>query len=190
MTQRGHDFQSARLSVDLGNRYVELIRSTPMQFLDTIQIAIPNLLLVNCGLLSQDRFWKRELSDLGPTLAFTEPAKQTALKVWAQDPRVAADWKALQTLREKFPKDRSGEYSAPDYLALKAWRPVVRAAHRRAERHRLLICLEVDPAYWDNLPIETLDRLTKEHTAWKRRFAALTRARIRREERAKRSQPT
>jgi hypothetical protein len=67
-------------------------------------------------------------------------------------------------LREKHPKESTPELSIPERVALKDWSPAVRAAQRRLEGHRVIICLEVNPAYWDDLPIEQLERLQTKRT--------------------------
>ncbi|MCI4331372.1 MAG: hypothetical protein L3K19_05945 [Thermoplasmata archaeon] len=167
LTARGVDYAPARLSIEIANKIATEIRSTPSEAMHVTAIGTPTLLLVNCGPLRKDVHGRRLLME-GPTMGFTRPAQETALQIWAQNPRVAADWKALRTLRERFPMDRSRPFTAPEYVALKAWPPPVRRAHRRTEKHRVIICAEVNPAHWDNLPIDRLEQMGSEYARHQR----------------------
>jgi hypothetical protein len=168
VTPRGADFWDARLSVEIAKDFARAILTTSEDREHVTQLGAPTLLIVNCEPIRKDFLGLRLLLD-GPTMGFTAPARATALQVWAQNPRFVADWKALQTLRREFPRDTSHPFTTPEFLALKAWKPAVRRAYRKVEKHRLVFCVEMNPAYWDNLPIEELEQLRKEYVVAKRK---------------------
>jgi hypothetical protein len=177
ITTRGADYWASRLSIELANGFSEAIRSTPDERKHVTNIGMPTVLLVNCGPIRKDSIGLRRLIE-GPTLGIRKAAQEIALEIWAQSSRVAADWKALQTLRQKFPRDESRVFTTPEWLALKEWPVPVRRAHRKVEKHRVLICLELNPAYWDNLPIDRLDQKREEYADLQRqRKHALARRR-------------
>lgn len=179
LTKAGAEFWDARLSLELAHRTVAAINSTPGARIHVPQVGTPTLLMVNIEPVRHDHVGLRLMLE-GPSIALAEPAKRTALREWARNPRIIPDWKALHTLRDKHPRDNTGEYTIPEMLALKPWHPDVRRAHRRAERHRVLLVLDLNPAYWDNLPIDELQRLREEYlAARRRRDRAFARARAR-----------
>lgn len=184
LTAFGREYYDARLSIELANRLGRSVVETPSPRKHVTQLAVPTVLLVNTESLRDDHLLRRELMENpGPTMGFTRPAQETALHAWAANSRIIADWKALHALREKHPRDNSGGYTIPQMLALKPWHPSVRAAHRRLERHRMIIVLEVNPANWDDLPIERLGELRKEHLHRKRGWDAARRRYLRTERR-------
>ena len=184
LTEKGKSHREARLSIQIVRRAAEAILSTPPERIHVPAVGTPTVLVANLEPVRNDFVGLRLLNE-GPSLGLDRPAQGTALQEWARNPRIIAEWKSLQELRKKYPKDVKTEFSIPEYLALKAWHPTVRRAHRRVERHRLWIVLEVNPAYWDNLPIERLEELRREYVRAHRRNE-LARSRFRRKQEAKR----
>jgi hypothetical protein len=177
LTEEGVDYWDARLSLEVAKRTAAAILKTPGARIHVPQVATPTVLIVNCEPVREDFIGLRRMLE-GPSIVLGRPARQVALQEWARNPRIISDWKALQTLKAKHPRDNTGEYTIPERLALKPWHPAVRGAYRRAEKHRLLVVLEVNPAYWDDLPIEELELLRKDYlAARKRRDLAFARAR-------------
>jgi hypothetical protein len=178
ITEYGADYWDARLSVEIAKKMAGTVLSTPDERKHVTQVATPTVLIVNLEPVRKNFLGLRKLLE-GPSIGLTNPARETALQVWAQNPRIAADWKALQTLRRRFPKDTSKPYTIPEWLALKAWHPAVRRAHRKVEKHTIVIGAEVNPAYWDDLPIERLEAMRSEYLA-QERVRRSAEARIRR----------
>lgn len=178
LTESGKEFQGARLSLELAKKFGREIGSVKPGRVHVPHMGTPVVLLVNIEPVRED-FVGLDRMLRGPAIGLVKPATAVALQEWARNSRIIPDWKALQTLRAKHPRDSTGEYSIPEMLALKPWHPAVRRAHRRAETHHLLIVLDLNPAYWDNLPIEELERLRREYLAARgRRDRAFARARI------------
>jgi hypothetical protein len=176
LTAQGVEYWDARLSLEIAKRSAAAILKTPSARIHVPQVATPTVLIVNCEPVREDFVGLRRMLE-GPSMGLSRPARQVALQEWARNPRVIPDWKALHTLRDKHPRDSTGQFTIPELLALKPWHPAVRRAHRRAERHRLIIVLDLNPAYWDDLPINELELLRKDYLgARRRRDLAFSRA--------------
>jgi hypothetical protein len=167
LTEKGVEYWDARLSLEVAKRSAEAILKTPGARIHVPQVATPTVLIVNCEPVRDDFVGLPMLE--GPSMGLARPARQVALQEWARNPRLIPDWKALHTLRAKHPRGNTGEYTIPERLALKPWHPAVRGAHRRVERHRMLVVLDLNPAYWDDLPIDELQALRRDYLAARRR---------------------
>lgn len=108
-------------------------------------------------------------------LALERAGRDLAIWHWAGNPRVASDWKALQSLKKRYPRDYGRDYPIPESLQHRFWNPKVRWAFGKTARHTMWVVLELNPAYWDSLPIERLERVTK-HRSREARIAAIYRA--------------
>jgi hypothetical protein len=182
LTKQGVDYWDARLSLEIAKRSAAEILETPGARIHVPQVATPTVLIVNCEPVRDDFVGLRRMLE-GPVMGLAGPARQVALQEWSRNPRLIPDWKAHRTLMDKHPRDNTGEYTIPERLALKPWHPAVRGAHRRVERHRMLIVLDLNPAYWDDLPVDQLQLLRKDYlSARKRRALAFARAKKARQE--------
>jgi hypothetical protein len=121
---------------------------------------------------------------LGAEGSLARGALELAIYHWAASPQVKSDWKALQTLKRKHPRDYSRHYSIQEGLKFKFWPPTVRSALRRTAKHTIWVVLEMNPAFWDTLPIERLEHVTAERKRQSRKLSvALMRVRRRAETR-------
>lgn len=177
LTEEGLFFWDHRLSIAYSSEIASVLKATPDARVHVPRVGTPTVAVVNTEPVLPDFVGLRELLE-GPSLLLTDPARETALHEWARNPRIIADWKALQTLRKKHPRQTDAELSIPEMLSLREWHPDVRRAHRRAERHRLVLVIDMNPAYWDDLPIQRLEDLRREYVR-ARRFRSRVEARIR-----------